>query len=191
MKKWGPAFDIAEKPEFDSGIMLCIALNSLLMAASHVGQPTWFTNVVDVLNYVFAVIFTIEIVIKILAYGRQKYFEFYISWNFFDFVVVVGTWVGISLSYTNTSGIGPVTSLFRMFRLGRILRMVRDPRFKKLNELVEVISEAANSLKNAFIFISLVFFVFAVLGVQLFSKDWIDPDGELGVYSNFRIWLPF
>merc|ERR1711988_942058 len=80
VKKWGPAFDIAEKPEFDSGIMLCIALNSLLMAASHVGQPTWFTNVVDVLNYVFAVIFTIEIVIKILAYGRQKYFEFYISW---------------------------------------------------------------------------------------------------------------
>ena len=180
-------YHIAEKAEFDAFIMGCIIFNSVLMAASHVGEPLWFTNATIGFNYFFAIVFTGEVVIKITAYGWRRYFldgSSFGRWNRFDFTVVFGTWLGIVLSAMNLTGLGPIGSLLRMFRLGRIVRLV--PKFKVLRKLAEVISEAGAALWNATVFIFLVFFVFAVLGVQLFSKDWVDPDGELGVYAHFQ-----
>jgi hypothetical protein len=179
-------YDIAQKEEFDAFIMGCIVFNSCLMAASHVGQPTVFTDFVGIMNYAFAIIFTFEVVIKWTGFGKN-YFNYYKiggGWNIFDFTVVLGTWLGIILELLEVSNLGPVGSLLRMLRLGRIMRMV--PKFKVLRKLVEVISEAGSALINATIFISLVFFFFAVAFVQLFSKDWIDPDSELNVYAHFQ-----
>jgi hypothetical protein len=178
-------YDIAEKEEFDAFIMGCIIFNSCLMAAAHVGQPTSFTDFVELINYCFAVIFTGEVIVKWTGYGK-KYFNYSSSfgkWNIFDFTVVVGTWLNI-LGTLLKLNVGPISSLLRMLRLGRIIRMV--PKFKVLRKLVEVISEAGAALCNATIFITLVFFFFAVAFVQLFSKDWIDPDSELNVYAHFQ-----
>ena len=46
----------------------------------------------EMLNYIFAGIFTIEAIIKIVALGR---FYFKDNWNLFDLVVVIVTLLGI------------------------------------------------------------------------------------------------
>jgi hypothetical protein len=46
------------------------------------------TSLVQVMNYIFAFIFTVECVTKLLALG-DVYFDD--SWNVFDFTIVAGT----------------------------------------------------------------------------------------------------
>lgn len=38
-------------------------------------------------NLVFVVFFTIEMIVKITAYGRKYYW--YVNWNKFDFIIVI------------------------------------------------------------------------------------------------------
>ena len=45
---------------------------------------------IEIINYIFSVIFTIEAIIKLIAL-KKKYFKE--MWNIFDFIVVIGTWV--------------------------------------------------------------------------------------------------
>ena len=45
---------------------------------------------IEYLNYIFSAIFTVEAIIKLAALGKKYFKE---TWNIFDFIVVVGTWV--------------------------------------------------------------------------------------------------
>jgi hypothetical protein len=47
------------------------------------------------INYIFAFIFTVEAVIKIIALSKTYFLD---GWNVFDFVIVVGTLLGVVLT---------------------------------------------------------------------------------------------
>ena len=67
-------------------------------------MPNIVNDVNDILNYVFAAIFTIEAIIKIIAFGK---FYFKDNWNIFDFIIVIGTAIAIILSSSISISIGP------------------------------------------------------------------------------------
>jgi hypothetical protein len=48
------------------------------------------TDIVELINLIFAIIFTLEAALKIQAL-RKHYFEE--GWNIFDFIIVIGSWV--------------------------------------------------------------------------------------------------
>merc|ERR1719401_90182 len=67
-------YDFISAPRFDNFIMGCIIANTLIMAFTIFPEPTeWWNEVADGLNYLFAVIFTGEAVLKIAAL-RKSYF---------------------------------------------------------------------------------------------------------------------
>ena len=76
------------------------------------------------MNYGFGIVFLIEALMKISAFG-QRYFSD--GWNIFDFVIVIGSMIGmiIGLSSSNLSRVGPVTTLIRSFRILRIFKLFR------------------------------------------------------------------
>ena len=53
----------------------------------------------EYLNYVFMVIFTIEAIIKLIAL-KCDYFRD--GWNWFDFIVVIGSLLAVAFSYLKT-----------------------------------------------------------------------------------------
>lgn len=55
------------------------------MAANFEGSSDTYQFGLEILNYIFTVIFIIEAVLKLLAFGKS-YFKS--SWNVFDFTVV-------------------------------------------------------------------------------------------------------
>jgi hypothetical protein len=72
----------------------------------------------------FAVIFNIEMILKLIGLGWQY---FYSGWNVFDCVVVIGTDGGIILNFTTTgSSISTATTVVRAFRIMRIVRLIRS-----------------------------------------------------------------
>jgi hypothetical protein len=82
--------------------MICILLNTLVLAVVWYDMSEEMKGVLGVLNYIFMVIFTLECIFKLIAL-KCAYFKD--AWNIFDFVVVVGTAVVLIISYFPALGI--------------------------------------------------------------------------------------
>jgi hypothetical protein len=132
-------FDIVQVPTFDMGIMLCIVCNTGLMACSSYQQSASYTFGIEVLNYCFAGIFTLELILKMLGLGPQQYFANW--WNNFDFLVVLGTDVSIVLSVFFGMDIGAVASLARTFRMCQMGRMLKNA--SRLQSLIDAIVQVS------------------------------------------------
>lgn len=71
--------------------MLLILLNMLTMMVETDEQSPYMESILYNVNLVFIVIFTTECIIKIIA---LRCYYFTVSWNIFDFVVVILSIVG-------------------------------------------------------------------------------------------------
>jgi hypothetical protein len=134
------------------------------------------------INYLFALIFTLEMIIKISALGFRTYIRD--SWNKFDFLIVLGTNTGILLFYVAGIEIGSISSIVRMCRIGRIFRLVNSA--KTLNHYFTTIIMSLPSLFNIGLLLFLLFFIYSVMAVQIFSKVRFNDDySERANFRNF------
>lgn len=168
---WGP-----KNRRFDNIITVCIVLNTLFMCLSHYEQSDSFTSFLAAFDLVFIVIFTIECVLKIIAFTFGTYWTD--NWNKFDFIVVILSYPGLFMG----SG-GMSTNVFRVFRIGRILRLIKKAR--QLNLLFSTLVYSLPSLWNVGLLLFIVYFIFAVVGVSLFGD--IQDAGEL-IHPRHRNW---
>ena len=68
-------------------------------------------------------IFTVEAILKIIA---QKGAYFRDSWNLFDFTVVVGTLIILTIAWAGVgSGLEILGSILRTLRIGRVFRLIK------------------------------------------------------------------
>ena len=49
----------------------------------------------EIINFIFTAIFILEAILKMLAWGFKQYFAD--EWNIFDFVVALGSLIGVIL----------------------------------------------------------------------------------------------
>ena len=170
-----------EKPiSFDGFIMGCILANSVVMAIEYHGMNDTFVTIVGAINQLFALIFTIEMVVKISALGPRLYISD--GWNKFDCLIVIGTDAGLILYWTTGVNIGSVASVVRMCRIGRIFRLVNS--FKALNHFFNTMVSSLPSLLNIGSLLFLLFFIYSVMAVQLFGKIRLNDD--FSEHANFR-----
>uniref|UniRef100_A0A672KFS8 Ion transport domain-containing protein n=1 Tax=Sinocyclocheilus grahami TaxID=75366 RepID=A0A672KFS8_SINGR len=88
-------------PVFEYTILTMIALNTIvLMMKHHDPRIEGYDNALKYLNTVFTVIFTVECVLKILAFGIMNYFRD--TWNIFDFITVLGSITEIVVDKVHT-----------------------------------------------------------------------------------------
>ena len=85
-------FKIASSPKFDGFILVCILLNTVCLALSWYEQPKSWEMPLTVLNYVFTVIYTVEFIVKVIAFKADYFKE---GWNVFDFSIVISAWMGV------------------------------------------------------------------------------------------------
>ncbi len=124
---------------------------------------------------VFALsVFTIEIILKIYAYGKNFFKD---PWNLFDFTIV-------AISLMPTSGAFSVLRAFRILRLFRLLVVIPQMR-KVVSALISVIP----GMSSVIMIMILFFYVFAVICVKLFGEafpQWFGTIGE-SFYTLFQI----
>eukprot|EP00347_Sterkiella_histriomuscorum_P015163 403358079 len=156
---------------FDIFIMICIILNMLQMAFYFEGATLAYVRVLDSVNYVFTAIFTLEAIMKMIAFGRRY---FVLDWNKFDFFVVIASILDITLNLLNNINskflrIGPqLARVLRVLRVSRLFRLIGKS--KGLQALLQTITFSLPPLFNAFSLLMILFFIYAVLGVFLFSN---------------------
>lgn len=75
-------------------MFICILLNTAVLASDHYNSSDQFKLFDKVTNYIFVIIFTAEVIIKIIGFGKRYFME---GWQVFDFVIVILSIVGIIL----------------------------------------------------------------------------------------------
>ena len=165
---------------FDAFIMGCILANSAIMAMEYHGMSDGYRATLFWINVVFAIIFTIELVVKVMALGWRRYIMD--SWNKFDCIIVFGTNVGLLLFFAAGIEVGSIASVVRMCRIGRIFRLINSA--KSLNHYFTTIMVSLPSLYNIGLLLFLLFFIYAVMAVQIFSKVAFGDD--YNNRANFR-----
>uniref|UniRef100_A0A2K5HNM3 Ion transport domain-containing protein n=1 Tax=Colobus angolensis palliatus TaxID=336983 RepID=A0A2K5HNM3_COLAP len=76
-------------PPFEYFIMAMIALNTVVLMMKFYDAPYEYELMLKCLNIVFTSMFSMECVLKIIAFGVLNYFRD--AWNVFDFVTVLGS----------------------------------------------------------------------------------------------------
>ncbi|CAK0858794.1 unnamed protein product [Prorocentrum cordatum] len=173
-KTEGVAQLIAKSTIFENVTLFVIALNAIWMAV----DTTWNTSdsIVDadpvfiVAENAFCIYFTVEWVIRLMAFERKLY-GLNSNWFIFDTVLVVmmvlETWVavGIVLLLDDDSfslGDVAILRLLRLMRLSRLVRMLRA-----LPELLILVKGALRAMKTVAFVISLLLAITYVFGVAM------------------------
>ncbi|XP_075411707.1 sodium channel protein type 5 subunit alpha isoform X8 [Tenrec ecaudatus] len=161
--KQGVKFMVMD-PFADLTITMCIVLNTLFMALEHYNMTTEFEEMLQVGNLVFTGIFTAEMTFKIIAFDPYYYFQQ--GWNIFDSIIVI-----LSLMELGLSRMGNL-SVLRSFRLLRVFKLAKS--WPTLNTLIKIIGNSVGALGNLTLVLAIIVFIFAVVGMQLFGKNYSD-----------------
>ncbi|KRX08462.1 hypothetical protein PPERSA_12943 [Pseudocohnilembus persalinus] len=166
-------FKIVTNRFFDPFILLCIIINTIVFMLVYHRQNDELADIISAINIVFLVIFTLECVIKIIAFKSYYFFD---SWNIFDFVVVILTLIGVILEYLQViQNIGSATSIIRTFRIARVLKLIK--RAKSLRMMFATFILTLPALANIGALLFLVLFLYSVLGMNLFGYVKPTDDG--------------
>eukprot|EP01065_Artemidia_motanka_P016646 TRINITY_DN2025_c3_g1_i2.p1 TRINITY_DN2025_c3_g1~~TRINITY_DN2025_c3_g1_i2.p1 ORF type:complete len:2034 (+),score=727.75 TRINITY_DN2025_c3_g1_i2:76-6177(+) len=163
-------FAVVTHSLFQPFIILCITVNTCLLAMEHHGQPEWLTQLLRTANIVLTVIFTLEMLLKLMASGFRGYIED-------RFNVLDGTVVILSLLELVFEGLAmPSFTVFRAFRLLRVFKLLKN--FPELRRLIQVILHAVSDTGYLNLIILLYLFIAALVGMQFFGGKFDFPDRE-------------
>ena len=136
------------------------------------------------LDLLILFIFTVEVVIKMLAEGKKPWNYFTDGWNIFDFAIVA-----VAL-YAIMPGVEINASFIAVLRLARIFRVFKlVTAIPKLQVLVGALIKSIPSMGYVGILLSILFYIYATMSVFFFGAN--DPlhfgTLENAMLSLFRI----
>ncbi|KAH9635801.1 hypothetical protein HF086_002361, partial [Spodoptera exigua] len=162
-------YGIVKDPLFELFITTCIVLNTLFLALEHHGMSENVRSALDIGNKVFTSIFTLECIMKVMAMSKDF---FACGWNIFDLIIVSASL--LDLIFELVDGL----SVLRGLRLLRVLKLAQS--WTTMKVLLSIIISTIGALGNLTFVLVIVIYIFAVIGMQLFSKsytpDKFDPD---------------
>lgn len=167
---------------FTTVIFVLIALNTISLGIETFTLPENISSALSTFNTVCLVIFIIEILLKLYAYGVNFFKD---GWNIFDTFIVL---VSIMPMITFLSSMRAFR-IFRIFRALRALRMMK--RLEKLRVIVQALLGALPSVAWVVVLLMIIYYVYAVIGTNLFSTIAPDTFGTLwdSLYTLFQITL--
>lgn len=171
---------------FEYFILSLIILSSFALAAEEPGiekRNPQLKHGLDIADYIFTAIFTIEVIIKVINAGflfqvkRDKTAYILVGWNVLDFVVVVTGIANIILARMSSNDELGVMKSLRLFRCFRPLRVIA--RNEGMKRVVETLFTSLGAIGNVMAILFIIWFMFAIFGVQMFGglfADCNDPN---------------
>ncbi|MEQ2294191.1 Voltage-dependent P/Q-type calcium channel subunit alpha-1A [Ameca splendens] len=172
-------------PPFEYSIMALIALNTIVLMMKFEGASKSYDNVLKYLNIVFTTFFFMESILKIIAFGPLNYFRD--AWNVFDFVSVIGSITDILVTEFGDNFIN--LSFLRLFRAARLIKLLRQG--ETIRILLWTFVQSFKALPYVCLLIAMLFFIYAIIGMQLFGNIALDEEEESAIdeHNNFRTFI--
>ncbi|KAI5095068.1 voltage-dependent L-type calcium channel subunit alpha-1S, partial [Silurus meridionalis] len=193
---------------FEYLMFFLIILNTLCLGMQHCNQSDHITKLSDTLNVIFTVLFTIEMIVKLIAFKVKGYFGD--PWNVFDFLIVIGSIVDVVLSQVDaaleSSGglyclhgcaeTNPMQAIayeenarvsitfFRLFRVMRLIKLLN--RSEGIRNLLWTFIKSFQAFPHIALIIVMLFFIYAVIGMQVFGKIALVDGTEINRNNHFQ-----
>ncbi|XP_043493155.1 muscle calcium channel subunit alpha-1 isoform X4 [Polistes fuscatus] len=167
---------------FEYTIFTLIMINTVTLAMKFYQQPTLYTEVLDVLNMIFTAVFALEFVFKLAAFRFKNYFGD--AWNVFDFIIVLGSFIDIVYSEVNPGSTIISINFFRLFRVMRLVKLLS--RGEGIRTLLWTFIKSFQALPYVALLIIMLFFIYAVIGMQVFGKIAINSETSIYRNNNFQ-----
>jgi len=164
-----------ESSFFQTFIVAVIILNSVLIGAETSSKVMdSFGAYIDFFDLAILVLFSIEIILKIFVY-RLSFFKS--SWNLFDFGIVAISIIPAAGSF----------AVFRALRIIRTLRLLKN--IPRLRLIIESLLKSIPSIGWIIVLLTIVYYTFAVIGVNIFGSSYPEFFGGLGtaLFTLFQI----
>uniref|UniRef100_A0A8C1L754 Voltage-dependent L-type calcium channel subunit alpha n=1 Tax=Cyprinus carpio TaxID=7962 RepID=A0A8C1L754_CYPCA len=188
---------------FEYLMFTLILLNTICLAMQHHGQSQSFSKAMNILNMLFTGLFTVEMILKLIAFKPRGYFSD--PWNVFDFLIVIGSIIDVILSEINPAdpSSSPPSSVVRpmglqntednarisitFFRLFRVMRLVKLlSRGEGIRTLLWTFIKSFQALPYVALLIVMLFFIYAVIGMQMFGKIALRDQSQINRNNNFQ-----
>ncbi|XP_053247290.1 voltage-dependent R-type calcium channel subunit alpha-1E isoform X1 [Podarcis raffonei] len=173
-------------PSFEYTIMAMIALNTVVLMMKYYSAPYTYELALKYLNIAFTMVFSLECVLKIIAFGFLNYFRD--TWNIFDFITVIGSITEIILTdskLVNTSSFN--MSFLKLFRAARLIKLLRQGYTIRI--LLWTFVQSFKALPYVCLLIAMLFFIYAIIGMQVFGNIKLDEESHINRHNNFRSFL--
>ncbi|XP_029413227.1 voltage-dependent P/Q-type calcium channel subunit alpha-1A [Nannospalax galili] len=170
-------------PPFEYTIMAMIALNTIVLMMKFYGASVAYENALRVFNIVFTSLFSLECVLKVMAFGILNYFRD--AWNIFDFVTVLGSITDILVTEFGNPNNFINLSFLRLFRAARLIKLLRQGYTIRI--LLWTFVQSFKALPYVCLLIAMLFFIYAIIGMQVFGNIGIDMEDEDSDEDEFQI----
>ncbi|XP_036763002.2 voltage-dependent L-type calcium channel subunit alpha-1C isoform X16 [Manis pentadactyla] len=180
---------------FEYLMFVLILLNTICLAMQHYGQSCLFKIAMNILNMLFTGLFTVEMVLKLIAFKPKGHFSD--PWNVFDFLIVIGSIIDVILSETNPAEHTQCSpfmnaeensrisiTFFRLFRVMRLVKLLS--RGEGIRTLLWTFIKSFQALPYVALLIVMLFFIYAVIGMQVFGKIALNDTTEINRNNNFQ-----
>ncbi|XP_039288587.1 voltage-dependent calcium channel type A subunit alpha-1 isoform X2 [Nilaparvata lugens] len=189
---------------FEYFIMMLIVFNTLLLMMKFHKQSPVYRETLKYMNVAFTSMFTVETCLKIIAFGIRNFFKD--PWNVFDFITVIGSIVDAlvlelvvkkmimgggkkkastsrkcgQLEEDNSFNVG----FLRLFRAARLIKLLRQGYTIRI--LLWTFVQSFKALPYVCLLIAMLFFIYAIIGMQVFGNIALDPDTAITRHNNFQ-----
>ncbi|CAM9416805.1 unnamed protein product, partial [Scytosiphon promiscuus] len=167
---------------FNNFIVMVLVINAVVLALDHANAPDWQLTAQDAFNNTFALIFLVEACLMLYGLGLRCYFS--TGRQIFEFVVTVASLIDLTMDLSGVcSGHDfVVLTLVRSLRVVRVIRLATHiPGF---DQILAACTYPARVLLNVFLLLAIGVYVFANIGVALFSEVEIEKT-TMNLYQDF------
>ncbi|XP_048245637.1 voltage-dependent calcium channel type A subunit alpha-1-like isoform X9 [Haliotis rufescens] len=166
--------------KFEYFIMTLIALNTIVLMMKYHDQSDLYMEVQKYLNIGFTCCFTMECGLKMIGFGPRNYFRD--PWNVFDFITVLGSIIDVLITQYSDATVS--FGFFRLFRAARLVKLLRQGYTIRL--LLWTFFQSFKALPYVCLLILMLFFIYAIIGMQVFGNIRLDSQTAINRHNNFR-----
>ncbi|XP_064213761.1 cacophony A isoform X8 [Tribolium castaneum] len=197
---------------FEYFIMMLIVFNTLLLMMKYHESPPLLSDILAAMNILFTFLFLCETVLKLIAFGIKNFFKD--PWNTFDFITVIGSIVdamvvefgeraaNLAKERSRKSGakLGTFDSIvkwiqenfinvgfLRLFRAARLIKLLRQGYTIRI--LLWTFVQSFKALPYVCLLIAMLFFIYAIIGMQVFGNIAEIPSASITRHNNFRTFI--
>lgn len=170
LPRYAPLARLVDSDGFQLFIGAIIVANAIVLGAeTYASVEAEYGNVLRTLNSVFYGVFLVELVLRVLSYGKRPWNFFRDGWNIFDFIVIGGALVPALREQAT------VLRLLRLARVVRLMRFLPDARV-----LVLTVTRATPAVASMAVLTILVLFIYGIVGWTMFGAELPDQWGDIG-----------
>ena len=165
-----PIARLVDSDRFQMVIGAVIVANAVVLGLeTYPGVMDSYSNLLITLNSVFYGVFVVELVLRLISYGKRPWNFFRSGWNVFDFIIIGGALIPAIQQQAT------VMRLLRLARVVRLLRFLPDARV-----LLLTVTKSIPSVMSMVVLTVLILFLYGMVGWTMFGEQLPQQWGTVG-----------